>query len=318
MFHCFFFFNDTATTEIYTLSLHDALPIFVFPVLFVLTGCGLSPHSEQPAFADIHLHYSYTHAEVIEVKDTLKKLRQNNVVLAVVSSEPTDFALKLADASGGWILPFASPYYKSGNRLNWYFDINLVNEIRNRLQSGRYAGIGEVHITAGIGPGRNNPVFTGLLDLAREFNLPFLIHTDTSNYRFFLPICKKYSDVRFIWAHAGGTFQPDQLEPLMQACANVWLDLAARDPDHYGSLVDEHDILLPGWREMMIQYQDRIMTGTDPVWNAHEIYRWYEADEGWDHYDDFLRFHRNWLKQLPATVEEKVRLTNAQGFFNKP
>src|SRR2546422_8089000 len=28
-FSCFFFFfNDTATTEIYTLSLHDALPIF--------------------------------------------------------------------------------------------------------------------------------------------------------------------------------------------------------------------------------------------------------------------------------------------------
>src|SRR2546427_9561383 len=25
----FFFFNDTATTEIYTLSLHDALPIFM-------------------------------------------------------------------------------------------------------------------------------------------------------------------------------------------------------------------------------------------------------------------------------------------------
>src|SRR3989441_10750252 len=28
---CFFFFNDTATTEIYTLSLHDALPIY--PIL---------------------------------------------------------------------------------------------------------------------------------------------------------------------------------------------------------------------------------------------------------------------------------------------
>src|SRR3712207_8841224 len=27
--HFFFFFNDTATTEIYTLSLHDALPIYV-------------------------------------------------------------------------------------------------------------------------------------------------------------------------------------------------------------------------------------------------------------------------------------------------
>src|SRR3712207_8712297 len=28
-----FFFNDTATTEIYTLSLHDALPIFVLRVV---------------------------------------------------------------------------------------------------------------------------------------------------------------------------------------------------------------------------------------------------------------------------------------------
>src|SRR3712207_7096309 len=28
MTECFFVFNDTATTEIYTLSLHDALPIF--------------------------------------------------------------------------------------------------------------------------------------------------------------------------------------------------------------------------------------------------------------------------------------------------
>src|SRR3989442_13669983 len=27
----FFFFNDTATTEIYTLSLHDALPIWLDP-----------------------------------------------------------------------------------------------------------------------------------------------------------------------------------------------------------------------------------------------------------------------------------------------
>src|SRR3989442_10662778 len=31
----FFFFNDTATTEIYTLSLHDALPIFLNSLLSV-------------------------------------------------------------------------------------------------------------------------------------------------------------------------------------------------------------------------------------------------------------------------------------------
>src|ERR1051326_2029152 len=30
---CVFFFNDTATPEIYTLSLHDALPIYVIQLL---------------------------------------------------------------------------------------------------------------------------------------------------------------------------------------------------------------------------------------------------------------------------------------------
>src|SRR2546429_6169105 len=34
----FFFFNDTATTEIYTLSLHDALPISVPAARFTITA----------------------------------------------------------------------------------------------------------------------------------------------------------------------------------------------------------------------------------------------------------------------------------------
>src|SRR5260370_23894543 len=36
MVFSFFFFNDTATTEIYTLSLHDALPIFMTGIIL----CG--------------------------------------------------------------------------------------------------------------------------------------------------------------------------------------------------------------------------------------------------------------------------------------
>src|SRR3712207_7165760 len=34
--YSYFFFNDTATTEIYTLSLHDALPIFLYRQIFAL------------------------------------------------------------------------------------------------------------------------------------------------------------------------------------------------------------------------------------------------------------------------------------------
>src|SRR2546430_13371872 len=43
----FFFFNDTATTEIYTLSLHDALPIYLPSSSF---GSGLAtPSKNQPS-----------------------------------------------------------------------------------------------------------------------------------------------------------------------------------------------------------------------------------------------------------------------------
>src|SRR5438132_9101160 len=46
LFFSFFFFNDAATTEIYTLSLHDALPIF-FPRARSRTCRG--PLSNLPA-----------------------------------------------------------------------------------------------------------------------------------------------------------------------------------------------------------------------------------------------------------------------------
>src|SRR3712207_7299696 len=37
----YFFFNDTATTEIYTLSLHDALPISILVVATILQVTGI-------------------------------------------------------------------------------------------------------------------------------------------------------------------------------------------------------------------------------------------------------------------------------------
>src|SRR5574344_2998555 len=55
----FFFFNDTATTEIYTLSLHDAPPISLFKG-FPHMGIGIhiiSGHKSFPQFLwDILLH----------------------------------------------------------------------------------------------------------------------------------------------------------------------------------------------------------------------------------------------------------------------
>src|SRR3712207_7295277 len=46
-FSLIFFFNDTATTEIYTLSLHDALPIFGLDALEQLAHAREGAHARQ-------------------------------------------------------------------------------------------------------------------------------------------------------------------------------------------------------------------------------------------------------------------------------
>src|SRR3712207_5153556 len=52
---CFFFFNDTATTEIYTLSLHDALPISSLSTLVVFhVAVQASPHRFLERLCFVH------------------------------------------------------------------------------------------------------------------------------------------------------------------------------------------------------------------------------------------------------------------------
>src|SRR5436853_2895807 len=83
----FFFFNDTATTEIYTLSLHDALPIFVASKC-VLRYCSHSGRSDsEPDEVDgdrkstrlnsIHLGISYA---VFCLKKKKKKKKINKII----------------------------------------------------------------------------------------------------------------------------------------------------------------------------------------------------------------------------------------------
>src|SRR5260370_27326712 len=61
MFFLFFFFNDTATTEIYTLSLHDALPIW----------CRQHERTEHPILIRAFRHDAVSHLFFLFVCDRL-------------------------------------------------------------------------------------------------------------------------------------------------------------------------------------------------------------------------------------------------------
>src|SRR3990167_8711195 len=48
-----FFFNDTATTEIYTLSLHDALPIFMMAATLAAGETLIENAAREPEVVDL-------------------------------------------------------------------------------------------------------------------------------------------------------------------------------------------------------------------------------------------------------------------------
>lgn len=289
----------------------------VFAFLLVCYGLNTAGADEivPKPFADIHLHYNWDHEELLKPEQAIQILLDNHVTLAVVFSTPSTNALKLTSTDGLHVIHFFSPYISGYWRSSWFIHDEVLTHARKGLQDGTYTGIGEVHMVSGLGPRRDNKVLQGLLKLAAEYDAPFNIHTEASSHLFFKPICRQYSSVRFLWSHAGGILGAEEATRIFDVCPNVWLELSARDPWHYGGLVDETGMLRPEWKKMFIKYPDRFMVGTDPVWHAHQRERWYEADEGWYHYQDLIGFHRKWLAELPDEVEYKIRLGNAMRFF---
>lgn len=270
---------------------------------------------EKTPFADIHLHYNWDQEEIIDPATVVKRLKDENVVLGVVSGMPSDYALKLSDAADGWIIPLFSPYITPPHRQSWFLDKKVVELASEGLASGKYKGIGELHLWSGLPPRSDNQILLALFKLAEQHDVPFLLHTESSDEKYMIDICQQHSRVRILWAHAGGILKPGQVDSVIQQCPNVWVELSARDPWRYNSLVDEQGNFPDSWRDLVIKYPDRFMTGSDPVWSVTKTQRWDEPDEGWDHLNKLIVFHRQWLSTLPANVEKQVRLTNALDFF---
>src|SRR3712207_9083150 len=61
----YFFFNDTATTEIYTLSLHDALPIYGGIVINLATGDAVDTYGNEESVLNMERVRGSRHGDEI-------------------------------------------------------------------------------------------------------------------------------------------------------------------------------------------------------------------------------------------------------------
>ena len=172
---------------------------------------------------------------------------------------------------------------------------------------------------SGFIPDWRVPVIKALIDLAAEFGVPMLVHTEASRPAYLLDMCKQNSSTRFLWAHAGGILKPKYVEQVIEACPNVLVELSARDPWRYinNPITNENGLLSKAWLDLVVRYPRRFMTGSDPVWPVAQLNPWDEPDTGWERLGQFINFHRRWISALPAEVGERIRLKNALEFFGR-
>ncbi len=289
------------------------IPWLIIPLFFLQPAIA----REAPPYADTHVHFNWDQKEIISAEKVVAKLRARNAEFVVVAGTPSHLALELAEAGGDFIVPLFSPYTHVMGRRDWFRDEVTLRFAEEGLKSGKYEGIGEVHFMSGFRPRFSNEIFLQLLALAREYQVPVLIHVDSADASRFIKLCTEFSDLRIMFAHAGGNLLPKHIREVINACDNVAIELSARDPWRYGGLTDDNNQLLAGWRDVIIDYPDRFIIGTDPVWRVTRTQAWDQSDDGWDYYEQILDWFDLWLADLPDDIQARLRLENARVFFRR-
>jgi predicted TIM-barrel fold metal-dependent hydrolase len=270
-----------------------------------------------PPLADVHVHYKWSQVEVTSPQQAISALQRNNVALAVVFGTPPELVLDLQGNEQLQLVHFYQPYLPPFLKSNWFLNKRAPVAVREALASGNYRGVGEIHISDGIGPRMDSKVFNNILQIAAEFDVPVNLHTNASSFEYMRRICTKHSQTKFIWAHAGG-LQAEGVGQLLSHCANVWVEFSARDDLKSVSGIPVAHVngqLHEGWLELMQDYPDRFMVGSDPIWPITEIDSWHTADTGWQTVDHVYAYHRRWLATLPEALAERVRYRNAVELF---
>lgn len=285
--------------------------------IFTYTATQISAVSASETFADSHIHFNWDHRAETSAAEVVEILKQHNVGLTIVAGTPSELALELREEGGDWIIPFFSPYIHETGKQDWYKDEEVLRRAADGLQKGLYFGIGEVHFMNGFQPKTDNDIFLKLIALAKRYDVPMLIHIDSGNEVTFQRLCEANPKVRMIFAHAGGNLRPAHIEKILNACDNVWIDFAARDPWRYDGISKEDYTLLPEWKTLVLKYPDRFITGTDPVWKVTRWSTWDTDDEGWTHYQKLYDYHWTWLNDLPEDVRRKIAWENTQVILDK-
>lgn len=232
-----------------------------------------SPRSEKAIpFIDAHVHLN-------DVAMQLELMAANGIARAVVfwgRAGDNASVQRAARAHPDKFIAFASVSpERSRYRSLWaQQDPQLLVELDELLQGGDFHGIGEISIVHFPADGfaetdfsLASPLMRGIMDLARRFSVPVMIHCEITRLNEVSSLLANYPDVRVIWAHGGYT-PYFVARRMLEAHPNLLYELSARtwrqhprSPEY--TIFKTDDDVWPEWLTLIETHPARFLVGTD-------------------------------------------------------
>ena len=263
--------------------------VFLFSFIPVATAVAGDEKevSDLPIF-DAHIHYSHDVWEAIAPADAIRRLREAGVERALVSSSSDEGTQRLYQADPTFVVPSLRPYRKRGTLDTWMYDETLIPYLKQRLETFRYAAIGELHIN---GEQAKTQVMREIIRLAKQHQLILHVHSDAQAIRL---IFEQYPEAHILWAHAGFE-QAATVSTLMDEQPNLMADLSFRTE------IYQNGRFFPDWEPLLVQHADRFLLGID----TYQPQRWLQIN-------NVMQWQRELLAALPDDVARKIAYDNSQ------
>jgi hypothetical protein len=251
---------------------------------------------------DAHMHYSRESWVAYPPEKIQALLDSLSVTSALVSSAPDEGTFRLKAVLGDRVVPMLGPYRTGSDVFTWARDGTILPYVESAYRAGQHRGFGEFHLNVGQ---ITLPVVKQVIAFAQSKNLFLQAHADARAVAELLDYVG--ADQIVLWAHAGVTATPAQIDALLAKWPKLSVELSLRDD------VAPNGQLDPKWRDLLLKYSDRFMVGTD-TWTVGGSYT---GNERWDAYADIVNRIRGWLMQLPDDARAAIAYKNAEGFLAK-
>lgn len=292
--------------------------LILFSIAFGAAAQGLTAASKLPII-DMHFHPDPAWDALVFVKllDELGVAKAGNgareqgpdtdkVALDFVQQNPDRFFAFGFAGIRGILVEEQEPAWK----LETDSIRNALARLESDLRAGKLKGIGEIHAnTETSRPMRrdrfpaDSPLMQQLCKLSETYQVPLNVHMDSTDQSVgeMERMLSSNRGCIWIWAHSGSFAQPPLLRQLLQRHSNLYLDLSDRvGPTRYEDRIDDEGQLKSGWKDLLEEYQDRIVIGTD------------RAKPSVKPYSTVIRYWREVLPQLSPQAAAKIAHGNAR------